>query len=161
MMGGFYIRFGTLLTKEEFQKLINNAKLRVVDISDGSAHILLVGRHWWSAVRVFPFDAKEYEYIYLCENEENENCMKELEEDLQSKWLFPANECHNISAKIEQDNYNPYRFDIEWICYEVRRYAILNVEINTNYIDQHDVDVLKIVAKRVAEMNVRDVVRPM
>jgi hypothetical protein len=122
---------------------------------------LLIGRHWWVAIRIFLAESKEPEYIHLCEKEDDTDCIEELEEELQPKWLFLENECYSVNAKIERNSYNPYRFDIDWICNEVRRVAVFSVEINTNAIEQHDVDVLKIIARHVAEMNIRDIIRPM
>jgi hypothetical protein len=165
MMGGFYIRFNAHLSSDEFQTLINKAKLRIVEVEkDGEdfiAYILLVGRHWWVGVRITTIETTDYESFYICESEKEVFCMKELEEDLKPKWLFPHKNCYSVDAVIAPEVFNQNRFTIRWRCKELVKYAVFNVEINTNYIDQHDVEVLKIVARRVAGLDVSDTVRPM
>ena len=164
-MGGFYIRFNEDLSKEDLQTIIRKAKLRTVEVvknGDGfDVYMLFIGRHWWVAVNVYQQTETEYESIYFCVKEEDEECMRELEEMLRPKWLFPMRECHEIDLVATQDGFNPNRFELRWICHEVRRRALFNVEINTNFVEQHDVEILKIVARYTAGLDVSTVVRPM
>jgi hypothetical protein len=163
VLTSFFVRFSSYIAKKELEELLKIARrVESVYVDNGSERhntYVLIGRHWVIvAENLEENKTSSHRVVLPCEKDIDNVCVDREDEP---EWLFGFSDCKDISINDVKYSISSNEVWVTFKCTEESYYALFNVTIDPQHVEEHDATVLQLIAKYFGARELTAMFRPM